>query len=99
MMLAPAPPIRVFLVDDHEMVLRGLAAMLSQLPQLVTVVGTTSTHHGAVEAVDDIDPDVVLCDVRLGSGSGLDLCAALLASNPSRKVVFLTVYDDEQYLF
>ena len=99
MMLAPAPPIRVFLVDDHEMVLRGLAAMLSQLPQLVTVVGTTSTHHGAVEAVDDIDPDIVLCDVRLGSGSGLDLCAALLASNPSRKVVFLTVYDDEQYLF
>ena len=93
------PPIRVFLVDDHEMVLHGLVAMLSRFPDQVDVVGTASTPDEATTAVATMDPDVVLCDVRLKGSSGLDLCAALLRAEPDRKVVFLTVYDDEQYLF
>ena len=94
-----APALRVFLVDDHEMVLHGLVAMLSRFPEQVDVVGTASTPTDAMAAVADLDPDVVLCDVRLRGSSGLDLCAALLRVQPARKVVFLTVYDDEQYLF
>ena len=89
----------VFLVDDHEMVLHGLVAMLSRFPDEVAVVGTASAPDEALAAIDALDPDVVLCDVRLRGSSGLDLCAALLAVRPTRKVVFLTVYDDEQYLF
>ncbi|MFI5101055.1 MAG: response regulator [Actinomycetes bacterium] len=92
-------PLRVFLVDDHEMVLQGLGAMLSQFPDEVVVVGTASTHDDAVTAVAAVDPDIVLCDVRLRSGSGMDLCIDLRAAEPGRKIVFLTVYDDEQYLF
>jgi DNA-binding NarL/FixJ family response regulator len=94
-----APALRVFLVDDHEMVLHGLVAMLSRFPEQVAVVGTASTPDDALAAVAELDPDVVLCDVRLRGSSGLDLCAALLRVQPTRKVVFLTVYDDEQYLF
>lgn len=95
----PGPPLRVFLVDDHEMVLHGLVAMLSRFPDQVTVVGTASGHDEALVAVQDLQPDIVLCDVRLRGTSGLDLCAALRRLDPDRKVVFLTVYDDEQYLF
>ena len=94
-----APALRVFLVDDHEMVLHGLVAMLSRFPDQVSVVGTASTHDDALAAIADLDPEVVLCDVRLRGSSGLDLCAALLRVDPARKVVLLTVYDDEQYLF
>ncbi len=93
------PPLRIFLVDDHEMVLHGLVAMLSQFPEQVVVVGSASNHDDAVTGVGAADPDIVLCDVRLRSGSGLDLCTALREVDPARKVVFLTVYDDEQYLF
>lgn len=95
----PGQPLRVFLVDDHEMVLHGLVAMLSRFPAQVTVVGTASTHDDALAGIAEQDPEVVLCDVRLRGSSGLDLCAALRQVEPSRKVVFLTVYDDEQYLF
>jgi DNA-binding NarL/FixJ family response regulator len=94
-----APALRVFLVDDHEMVLHGLVAMLSRFPDQVDVVGTASTPDEAIASVAGLDPDVVLCDVRLRGSSGLDLCATLLRAEPARKVVFLTVYDDEQYLF
>jgi len=95
----PGQPLRVFLVDDHQMVLHGLVAMLSRFPDQVTVVGTASTHDDALAGVAEQDPEVVLCDVRLRGSSGLDLCAALRQVEPARKVVFLTVYDDEQYLF
>ena len=49
--------------------------------------------------VDGLDPDIVLCDVRMQGASGLDLCLSCARSDPKRKVVMLSVYDDEQYLF
>ena len=52
-----------------------------------------------MNVVDSLDPDMVLCDVRMQGSSGLDLCLALRERNPERKVVMLSVYDDEQYLF
>lgn len=91
--------LRVVLVDDHEMVLQGLKAMLSRFTGRVRIVGEALDADEAEQLVAGLDPDVVLCDVRLRGVSGLDLCRRLLASDPERKVVLLSVYDDEQYLF
>jgi DNA-binding NarL/FixJ family response regulator len=90
--------VRVLLVDDHEMVRTGLKAMLSGLSE-VEVVGEASDADGALRMVGELDPDIVLCDVRLRADSGLDLCRRLLTDDPERRVVMLTVYDDERYLY
>ncbi|PEG37666.1 DNA-binding response regulator [Mycolicibacterium agri] len=98
-MTAIASPVRLVLVDDHEMVIEGLKAMLAGYGSRVRVVGHAVGVERAVSVVDSLDPDVVLCDVRMQGSSGLDLCLALRQRNPDRKVVMLSVYDDEQYLF
>jgi DNA-binding NarL/FixJ family response regulator len=92
-------PVRLVLVDDHEMVIEGLKAMLASFGSKVRVVGQAVGVERAVGVVESLDPDVVLCDVRMQGSSGLDLCLALRQRNPDRKVVMLSVYDDEQYLF
>lgn len=92
-------PLRVVLVDDHEMVRYGLKAMLGRHAARVEVVGDTDTVDGAVELVEELDPGIVLCDVRLRGASGLELCRELGESGARCRVVLLSVYDDEQYLF
>src|SRR3954468_14795586 len=99
MMTTVAGPVRLVLVDDHEMVIEGLKAMLAGFGSKVRVVGQAVGVDRAISVVDSLDPDVVLCDVRMQGSSGLDLCLALRERNPDRKVVMLSVYDDEQYLF
>lgn len=94
-----ANPLRLVLVDDHEMVLRGLEAMLAHFGDEVTVVGTAGTSAAALAAVSEHRPDIVLCDVRLGKESGLDLTRRITTQFPQTRVVMLTVYDDEHYLF
>jgi DNA-binding NarL/FixJ family response regulator len=93
------PPMRLVIVDDHQMVLDGLKAMLGPYTDHVLVVGEASDPGEAVSLVTALDPDAVLLDVRLRGASGLDLCGDILAARPACKVVFLTVYDDEQYLY
>jgi DNA-binding NarL/FixJ family response regulator len=92
-------PLRVVLVDDHEMVLHGLKAMLARFVGRVRVVGEAGDAEGAEGVVAALDPDIVLCDVRLRGASGLDLTRRLVERDPGRKVVLLSVYDDEQYLY
>ncbi|MQA61355.1 MAG: response regulator [Actinophytocola sp.] len=92
-------PLRLVLVDDHEMVLHGLDAMLGHFPDQVTIVGQTTTAAAALALVAQETPDVVLCDVRIGQESGLDLCRRITTQFPETKVVLLTVYDDEHYLY
>ena len=94
-----APAIRAVLVDDHQMVLDGLVAMLRPHAYRVTIVGQTTDATTAPDLIERLAPDVVLLDVRLKGASGLDLCRDLLARLSHLRVVFLTVYDDEQYLF
>ena len=96
---AAKPPVRLVLVDDHEMVIEGLKAMLTTFGDRVEVVGQAVGAERAVSVITELDPDIVLCDVRMQGSSGLDLCATLRDRNPDRKVVMLSVYDDEQYLF
>jgi DNA-binding NarL/FixJ family response regulator len=93
------PPVRIVLVDDHEMVIEGLKAMLAAFDSRVTVVGQAVGPDHVLSVVGDLDPDIVLCDVRMQGSSGLDVCQQLRARDPDRKVVMLSVYDDEQYLF
>ena len=106
MSASSAPPIatpqsvmRLVLVDDHEMVLHGLTAMLAHFGDEVAIVGTATSYDAALLVVADTDPDIVLCDVRLAGASGIDLCQAISGRHPGVKVVLLTVYDDEHYLF
>ena len=92
-------PVRIVLVDDHEMVIEGLKAMLAAFTERVQVVGQAVGAERALDVIAELDPDIVLCDVRMQGSSGLDLCQALRERDPARKVVMLSVYDDEQYLF
>ncbi len=92
-------PVRVVLVDDHEVVIEGLKAMLAGFRSRVRVVGHAVGSEHAPKIVESLDPEVVLCDIRMRGCSGLDLCLTLRQRNPERKVVMLSVYDDEQYVF
>jgi DNA-binding NarL/FixJ family response regulator len=92
-------PIRLVLVDDHEMVLHGLSSMLAHFADDVTVVGTATTTDAALSTIAATAPHIVLADVRLGRHSGLDLCRTITTTQPDIKVVFLSVYEDEHYLF
>jgi DNA-binding NarL/FixJ family response regulator len=91
--------IRVVLVDDHQMVIDGLKAMLGRHADRIRVVGEARTRGEALAAVRAHEPEMALLDIRLSGESGLDVCADILDHCPKVKVVFLTVYDDEQYLF
>lgn len=96
---ATRPPVRLLLVDDHQVVLEGLASMLASQSDRVVIAAATTDAGEALRLAADRQPDVVLLDVRLRGASGLDLCAELVRRHPGIKVVFFTVYDDEQYLF
>ena len=97
--MAPSSPMRLVLVDDHEMVIEGLKAMLVSFEDRVQVVGQAVGAERALAVVAELDPYIVLCDVRMQGSSGLDLCLALRERDPDRKIVMLSVYEDEQYLF
>ena len=96
---ASSGPIRLLLVDDHQMVLDGLRAMLRPHAAEAEVVASTTDAAEARRLAVDLAPDVALVDVRMHGTSGLELCAELQRVAPGTKVVLLTVYDDEQYLF
>jgi DNA-binding NarL/FixJ family response regulator len=92
-------PVRVVLVDDHEMVLEGLKAMLARFVGRVRVVGVAASAEEAQQVVSALAPDIVLCDVRLRGSSGLDLCRRLTSQHPECRVLLLSVYEDEQYVY
>jgi RNA polymerase sigma factor (sigma-70 family) len=83
------------LVDDHEMVRAGLRALLSQAGTL-NIVGEASTAAEAVDLAIELRPDVVLMDLRLPDGSGVDACREILSAAPEVRVLFLTSYADEE---
>ena len=92
-------PVRLVLVDDHEMVIEGLRAMLTAFSDRIEVVGQAINAEQAMAVIAETGPDIVLCDVRMRGESGLDLCLALRERDPECRVVMLSVYDDEQYLY
>lgn len=88
---------RVLLVDDHEVVRRGLKALLETEEDL-TVVGEAGTVAEAMRRTGFDSPDVVVLDVRLPDGSGIEACREILSSFPDVKVLMLTSYADEEAL-
>jgi DNA-binding NarL/FixJ family response regulator len=90
-------PIRVFLVDDHEIVRRGIADLLDAESDLEVVgeAGTAAQARGRIAATR---PDVAVLDVRLPDGSGIDVCRELRSSQPDVRCLILTAYDDDDAL-
>ncbi|MDM4762070.1 response regulator transcription factor [Galbitalea sp. SE-J8] len=88
-------PIRVFLVDDHEIVRRGISELLDATPDL-EVVGEASTAAQAVSRIVATAPDVALLDVRLPDGSGIDVCREVRSRLTDVRCLMLTAYDDEE---
>lgn len=89
--------IRVFLVDDHEIVRRGIAQLVDAEPDL-TVVGEAGSVHEAVRRIDATVPDVAVLDVRLPDGNGIDLCRDVRSAHPEISCLILTAYDDDDAL-
>ncbi|ADG90193.1 response regulator transcription factor [Thermobispora bispora] len=90
--------IRVFLVDDHEVVRRGVAALLEAEPD-IEIVGEAGTVESALARVPALKPDVAILDVRLPDGSGVDLCRDLRSKLPNLACLMLTSYADDEALF
>src|SRR4051812_49832625 len=87
--------IRVFLVDDHEVVRRGVAEVLEDDPDL-TVAGEAGSVAEALARVPAVRPDVVLVDMRLPDGDGVELCRQLRARVPGCRSLVLTSFADEE---
>jgi DNA-binding NarL/FixJ family response regulator len=88
-------PIRVLIVDDHTVVRLGLRTLLSHTAGF-RVVGEAQTVAEAVQLNEQTRPDVVLMDVRLPDGSGVEACRRIKADHPDTRVVMLTSYSDEE---
>ena len=90
----PARPRSLLIVDDHEVVRQGLVALLGRRPEF-HVVGEAGTAADAVQAARRFHPDLVIMDVRLPDGSGIEACREIRAELPETRVVILTSYPDE----
>jgi two-component system response regulator DevR len=90
--------IRVFLLDDHEIVRRGIADVLETTADLV-VVGEAATASEALRRIPVVKPDVAVLDARLPDGNGIDVCRDIRSTMPATRCLILTSYDDDDALF
>jgi len=90
--------IRVFILDDHELVRRGLTDLLTTTDDLV-IVGEAATAADALHRIPAAAPDVALLDARLPDGSGIDVCREIRSSYENVRCLILTSYDDDEALF
>ena len=90
--------IRVFLLDDHEIVRRGLRELLESEGD-IEVVGESGLAQEAARRIPALRPDVAVLDGRLPDGSGIDVCREIRSRNPEIAALILTSYDDDEALF
>jgi two-component system, NarL family, response regulator DevR len=92
--MEPGDGVRVFLVDDHEVVRRGVAEVLEEDPG-ITVVGEAGSVAEALARVPAVRPDVTVVDMRLPDGDGAEVCRRLRARSPELRFLVLSSYPDE----
>ena len=92
---APIRPLTLVVVDDHEVVREGLSSVLDRRPNF-QVVAEAGTVAESLEATRRFRPDLVIMDVRLPDGSGIEACREIRAEFPETRVVMLTSYPDEE---
>ena len=90
--------IRVLVCDDHEVVREGLRTLIGKQPSM-SLVGEAATVKEAVQAAARARPDVVIMDVRLPDGSGIEACRQIREARPETGVIMLTSYADDEALF
>ncbi len=93
-----APAITVFLLDDHEVVRRGIADLISAQPD-ITVVGEAGTAAEALARIPAARPQVAILDAQLPDGSGIDVCRDIRSAHPEIRCLILTSYDDNDAIF
>jgi two-component system, NarL family, response regulator DevR len=91
-------PLRVVVVDDHEVVRNGIKSLLAETPD-ISVVGEAGTVKDAIERAVWARPDVVIMDVRLSDGSGIEATREIRARLPNTQVLMLTTFSDDEALF
>jgi two-component system response regulator DevR len=91
-------PIRVFLLDDHEVVRRGVSDLLED-SGTIEVVGQAGTVAEAAALIPELRPDVAVLDARLPDGSGIELCRRVRMESEGTAVLILTSYEDDEALF
>jgi DNA-binding NarL/FixJ family response regulator len=89
-------PVRVLIVDDHEVVRLGLISLLQRRFQ---VVGEAATVADAVRMARQVQPDVVIMDIRLPDGNGVEACREIRGERPETKVIMLTSYADDEAVY
>jgi two-component system response regulator DevR len=92
------PPLRVLLVDDHEVVRDGVKALLQATDDIV-VTGEAGSVREAIDEADRTRPDVVVMDVRLADGSGIEATREIRAKHDKTAVIMLTSFADDEALF
>jgi two-component system response regulator DevR len=90
--------LRILLVDDHEVVRLGVRALIERQPGM-EVVGEATTVREAVSQVEQLAPDVVVLDIRLPGGNGLEACRQIKDLRPETRIIVLTSYPDDEVLF
>jgi two-component system response regulator DevR len=91
-------PIRVYLLDDHEVVRQGLRVLLEGAGD-IEVVGESGSAKEATSRIPALGPDVAVLDARLPDGSGVEVCRAVRSVDPGINALILTSYDDDEALF
>jgi len=87
--------LKVLLVDDHEVVRKGLKYVLEDLDDF-TLIGEASSAKVAIIMADELCPDVIILDIRMPGGSGLDACRAIHEKHPNISIIILTSYADDK---
>lgn len=97
-MVPTKPPLKVMLVDDHEIVRDGIRAMLANEADVV-IASEAGTVREAIDEADRTRPDVIVMDVRLSDGSGIEATREIRARHPETRVLMLTSFADDEALF
>ncbi|GAB4439912.1 MAG: response regulator transcription factor [Anaerolineae bacterium] len=91
-------PIRILLADDHPIFRRGLYSLLNEYDDL-QIIGEADSSPSTLEQVAAQQPDVLLLDVRMGGANGIEIARELRRTAPDVRVIILTTYDNDEYLF